>query len=102
MGGRGQTCRDRLGILVPGLAKVDVEVDEPGQDHDAAIVDTGALVVVEPRHRLEDPVGHDELTRPFAPRGRVDEPRPRDLEIGDDLTDRRALRDGHARVPASR
>ena len=81
--GRGLPARDRLGILVARLAQVRVQVDEAGRDDDAAIVDAGRLVALEPGDRREDAVLDDDLARSFAAARRIDEPGPADLQIGD-------------------
>jgi hypothetical protein len=99
---------DRLRVLVAGLPEVGVEVAEPGRHDDTALVDPGALVAVEPDDRFEHAVGDDDLAGTLAPRRRVDEPRPRDLEVRDDLADgrvrgERRRRDAHdERAPARR
>ena len=84
---------------------MDVEVDEARGDHDAALVDPFGLTGVEPGHGLEDPVLDDDLAWPLAARGRVDEPRSGDLEVGHDGADLRPHRRQRAhagRTPASR
>ena len=88
--GRGrQPGRDRLGVLVAGLAEMDVEVDEararrrrPWSSIPSASPPSSQVT------RLEDAVGHDDLAGTLATRRRIDEPGPRDLEIGDDRPDR--------------
>src|SRR5690242_4855509 len=78
-----------------------VEIDEARCDDDAVRGHPERVVALEPGDRLEDPVGHDDLARPFPPRRGIDQPGVADLEVG-----ARALR-GHqaassACVPASR
>ena len=84
---RREPRRDRLRVLEAGLAEVRVEVDEPGGDDDAVRADPVGLVALEPRHGGDDAVGDDDLARTLEAGVRVDEPRPRDLEIGDDVAD---------------
>ena len=78
---RRQPRRDRLGVLVAGLAQVRVEVDEAGRDDDPAGVDAVGVGAVQPGDRLEDPVADDDLARALAARRRVDQPGAADLEI---------------------
>ena len=55
MGRRREPARDRLGVLVAGLAQVHVQVDEAGRDHDAARVDAVRVGTLQPGHRFERP-----------------------------------------------
>ena len=87
MGGRGQPARHRLRVLVAGLAKVGVNVQEPGQDQEAARPDAPGIVALEPVHGLEDAAADDDLAGPLALRDRVHEPCPADLEEADGLAD---------------
>ena len=103
VGGGREAGRDRLRLLVPGFAEVDVKIDEPGRDDDTGVVDAVRLVRIQPGHRFEHPVSHDDLARALATRSGVDQPGPRDLEICDDRADGRAGGDRQDRtVPASR
>ena len=98
--GRGEPGRDRLGVLVAGLAQVHVEIDEARGDDDAVRVDARGVRACEPCHRLEDAVAHHDLARTLAPCRRIHQPGAADLEI--------RSRAGHAApvppgwVPASR
>ncbi len=58
-----------------------MEIDEPGRHDDAVRVDAVRLLPLEPGHSFEDPVPDHDLTRAFAPRGRVHQPRAPDVEI---------------------
>ena len=102
---RREPGRDRLGVLVAGLAEVDVEVDEAGRHDDPAVVDALRLGALQPGDRLEDPVRHDDLARSLASGDRIDEPRPADLEVRHDHTDATgediASGDRHAGRPAT-
>src|SRR5262249_18724126 len=48
---------------------------------DASIVDAGGIVTLEPRHRLDRAIGHDDVGRPRSTRGWVDEPDSAQIEI---------------------
>ena len=104
--GRCKTGGDRLGVLVARLAQMDVKVDEPRRDDHASLVDRRPpRRALEPGQRLEDAVGDDDLARTLATRRRIDKPRPRDLEVGNDRADlaRGRRDDAHeSRTPASR
>jgi hypothetical protein len=81
MGGRGQTGRHGLGVLVAGLPEVRVQVDEPRRDDDATRVDVGSLVSLQPGHRSQDTLAHDDLSGSFPPRRRINEPGSGDLQV---------------------
>ncbi len=94
---RGQAGRDRLRVLVAGLAEVGVDVDEPWRDDDPAIVDAVGVRRLQPHDRLQDPVPDDDVTRTLAPGRRIDEPGATDVEVGHS-----AARAERPAVPASR
>jgi hypothetical protein len=103
--GRRQAAGHGLRVLVARLAEVRMEVDEArGNDH-AVLVHAVGLARVEPRDRFQHTVRDDDLARALPTRRRVDEPGPRDLQVGDHGTDLRGCRreSAHAlRTPASR
>ena len=83
--GGGETGRDRLGVLVAGLAEVDVEVDEARARRSTP---RSSIPSASPPSSQSTasrtPSRHDDLARALAARRGIDQPGPADLEVGDD------------------
>ena len=82
MGCCGQARRDRLGVLVAGLAEMRVKIDETRRDHDAIRADSFSVGARQPSDGFDDPLADDDVAWSLAPGRRINQPRAADLEIG--------------------
>ena len=80
-GGRARSGGDRLLVLAPGRAQVDVRIDERRRQHEAGCVHDAMAVRLDVRAELCDhAVVHADVEHGVHPAGRVDDARAADDE----------------------
>ena len=87
MGRRRRAGGHRFRVFETGLTEMDVKVEEPGGDDDAAVRDTLGLGAFQPHDGLKSAVRDDDLAGTFATRHRVHEPGLLELEPLHDRAD---------------
>ena len=95
VGGCGETGRDRLGVLVAGLAQMHVEVDETGQHEQVRLTDRRAAA--RPGQLADAAALDEQAAPPLTPGAGIDQPGILDLEPRTGPADART----HGSPPAS-